>query len=173
VALLWRNLFLSAISHQPCFLPQRHDPTGPALDCFLERGPRNPAVTGKSYQILNVAIVVVPELIGIWKVERALRSYASLENKKGTSSRSSWFGHQVKLATATRQTAMITLLIVVAIVLVGSAAFGFSGLSELNQESAVIPCRVFGASASAGSPCYCSRQSDGCAAKLPAALDYS
>ena len=54
---LAQGLLPSAIRQQSCRLPQSHDPPGPALDCFLERSPRNPVVSGKSDQLLNVAIV--------------------------------------------------------------------------------------------------------------------
>ena len=51
------------------------------------RSLRNPVVTGKSDQLLDVTVRVVPELYGIWNIEGAPRSYAALENGIGTSSR--------------------------------------------------------------------------------------
>ena len=68
-------------------MSQGHDPTRPTLYRFIEYRPRNPVITGKSDQLLDVTVRVVPELYGIWNIEGAPRSYAALENGIGTSSR--------------------------------------------------------------------------------------
>ena len=72
------SLAPAAICQQPRLLPRRYDPTWPALDRFLGRGPRNPVITGKRDQLLDVAIVVVPELDGIRKVVRPPHSHAAM-----------------------------------------------------------------------------------------------
>jgi hypothetical protein len=51
----------------------------PALNGFIECSPRNPVVTGKVDQLLDVAILVVPELEGIRKIVRA--SHKAQENE--------------------------------------------------------------------------------------------
>ena len=40
----------------------------PALHRFIIRSPRNPLITGKSDQLLDVPVVVVPELDGVRKI---------------------------------------------------------------------------------------------------------
>ena len=72
------SLASAAVRQQPRLLPQRHDPTWPALHCFIECSPRNPVVTGKGDQLLDVAIVVVPKLDGIRKIIRPPHSHAAM-----------------------------------------------------------------------------------------------
>ena len=66
---LAQGLLPSAIRQQSCLLPQRHDPAGSALHRFVKRGPRNPVVTGKSNQLLDVGVGVVPLLDHVWQIE--------------------------------------------------------------------------------------------------------
>jgi len=40
----------------------RSNPHRPSLHCLLERSPRDPVITDKSYQLLDVAVRVVPLL---------------------------------------------------------------------------------------------------------------
>jgi hypothetical protein len=74
---LAQGLLPSAIRQQSRLLPQSHDPTWPALNRLLICSPRNPVITGKSDQLLDVAIVVVPELDRIGEVEWAPRSHCA------------------------------------------------------------------------------------------------
>ena len=64
------SLAPAAICQQPGLLPQRHDPTWPALDRFVECSLRNPVITGKGDQLLDMRIIVVPKLNRIRKIER-------------------------------------------------------------------------------------------------------
>ena len=57
-----------AICQQSRHLSQRHDSTRPAFNRFIERSPRHPIITGKSDQLLDVPVVVVPELVGVRKI---------------------------------------------------------------------------------------------------------
>ena len=41
-------IFSPAIGQQPRFLPERNDPTRPALHRFIERSPRNPVIARES-----------------------------------------------------------------------------------------------------------------------------
>ena len=65
VASAWIRRALNSFSGyppEPRLLPQRHDPPWPALDRFIERSPRNAVITGKSDQLLDLSIRVVPKL---------------------------------------------------------------------------------------------------------------
>ena len=73
-----------AIRKQSRLLPQRHDPTWPALHRLIERSPRNPVITGKSDQLLDVRVCVVPKLDRIRKIERPPHSHCAIVNKIGT-----------------------------------------------------------------------------------------
>ena len=85
----------AAIGEQPRLLPQSHDPSRPALNRFLKRGPRNSVITSKSDQLLDVAILVVPELDGIRKIERPPHSHAGMGERRwnGVKGRRSRYGH--------------------------------------------------------------------------------
>jgi hypothetical protein len=94
---LWRCcgviLFLSAISEQSRLLPQRHDPTRPALDCFLEGNPRHPVITGKGDQLFDVRVVVVPKFNCIRKIKaRPIVMQHERQNANAVKVRSR-FGH--------------------------------------------------------------------------------
>ena len=52
--------------------------SGQAFDRFLIRSPRNPVITGKSDQLLDVGVRVVPELDGIRKVGWTPRCHKSM-----------------------------------------------------------------------------------------------
>ena len=64
----------------------RHDPAWPALHRLIERSPRNPVITGKSDQLLDVRVRVIPKLDGIRKIERPPHSHYGIVNEIGTSS---------------------------------------------------------------------------------------
>ena len=68
-------LLSAAIGQQSGLLPQRHDPTRSALDRRFVCRPRNPVVTGKSDQLLGVAIGVVPLLHYVRQIELVPRSH--------------------------------------------------------------------------------------------------
>ena len=48
-------VLFAAIRQQARSLHEPHDPSWPALDCFIKCSPRNPVITGKSDQLLDVA----------------------------------------------------------------------------------------------------------------------
>ena len=54
-----------AVRQQARLLTQRNDPPWPALGRGIERRARNPVVTREGYQLLDVTILVVPELDGM------------------------------------------------------------------------------------------------------------
>ena len=76
--LVWQRptlILLTAVREQSCLLAERYDPIWPALHCFIERSPRNPVITGKRDQLLDVRVRVVPKLDGVRKIERPPHSH--------------------------------------------------------------------------------------------------
>ena len=57
------------------------------LYCFIERSPRNPVITGKSDQLLDVRVRVVPKLDGIRKIERPPHSHEDMVERNRERSR--------------------------------------------------------------------------------------
>src|SRR6476619_5053548 len=81
------------VSQRSSFLPQRHDPTWPAFDGLLEKQPP-PPITGERDELLDVAILVVPKLDGIWKIVRPPHSHAAMgERKRNRVKRASRYRH--------------------------------------------------------------------------------
>jgi hypothetical protein len=66
-------IFRPTIRKQSRLLSERHDPSRPSLDGLFECSQRNPVITGKRDQLLDVGIRVIPELDGIRKVEWVAR----------------------------------------------------------------------------------------------------
>jgi hypothetical protein len=76
----------TAVRKQSCFLPQRHDPSWPVFDRLFISSPRNPVITGKSDQLLDVAVRVVPLLDHVRQIEWASGGHLPLQNGIGTPS---------------------------------------------------------------------------------------
>ena len=84
-------LTTTAMCQQPRLLPQCHDPTRPALHRFLIRSPRNPVITGKGDQFLDVGVCVVPEFDGVRKIVRPPHCHFGMgEHNKNTVNRFVW-----------------------------------------------------------------------------------
>ena len=79
------SLSSPTIVQQSCFLAEGDNAPRSVLDCFIERNPRNPVITGKSDQLFDVRICVVPKLDGIRKIIRTPHSHLGSVEQNGNS----------------------------------------------------------------------------------------
>ena len=77
------SLLPPAVSQQSSFLAKGHDPPRPALHRFFECRPRNPVITGKRDQLLDVRVRVVPLLHHVRQIEMVPRSHTFIREQTG------------------------------------------------------------------------------------------
>jgi hypothetical protein len=75
-----------AVSQQSGFLAKGYDPTRPSLHGLVICSPCNPVVTGKSDQLFDVGIPVVPLLDHVRQIELAPRSHTFIREQTGNAS---------------------------------------------------------------------------------------